>query len=365
MKGIMFRKCLSTILILVMAASMLAGCSGDSGSTTAAQTTEGSTAATTEGDGETKNSGADTEEFTVGFSVLAMTAEFLIAMVQGAEDTADELGMKFILSDCNLDSTVQADQVSNFISQGVDAIVVEPLDADAIASVVKEANEEGIPVFTIDTTSSGGEIISYVASDNYEMGKMAAEYILEQLKARYGEYKGNVVNLMGSLTSTSGTLRSQGFKDVIDQYEGVNIIAEQSGELDVETALNVTMDILQAHSEIDAIWCSGDNNALGATQAIEQAGRFASMDSDDHIMIVTADGCSEILDAIRAEKVDACISQNPITMGEMTMQMVYEYLRNGTLPESDIVYCDLYTITYENIDSDATADYGLWADELR
>lgn len=363
MKKSMVRSYLSKFAAAAMVAALMAGCGSGGGNTTAAVTTAaGSGAETT---AEQTGSAASEEKFTVGFSVLDMGAEFLVAMVQGAQDTAEELGMEFILADCKLDAVKQTDQVNNFVAQGVDAIVIEPWDADAIVAAIKEANEANIPVFTIDTSASGGEVMCYTASDNYKMGEMAAEYILEQLHERYGEYKGKVVNLMASLTSTSGTLRSQGFKDAVAKYPDVEIVAEQNTDLVVENALNVTMDILQANDQIDAIWCSGDNNALGAIQAIEQLGRFKEASSEDHIIVASADGCSEILKAIRNKSVDACISQNPITMGEMTIQMAYDYLKDGKTPESEIAYCELYTITSENIDSEATAQYGLWSEKIK
>ena len=310
-------------------------------------------------DGEDKD-----KEITIGFCIISTQAEFLVAMVQGAQAQADEMGVKLIVKDANVSAQTQQEQVEDLISQGVSAIIIEPWDSDAIVTSIKKANEAGIPVFTCDTTAAGGEFLSYIASDNIEMGRMAGEYIAEQLNERYGEYKGTVVNLLASLTSSNGKARSQGFREVMEQYPNIEII-EKNGDLIVETAMNAMTDILQANEKIDAVWCSGDNNAIAAIQAVEAAGLEAEIGSDDRIIIVSGDGGSEILQDLKNGTCDACVSQQPITMGKTSVKMAVEYVRDGIAPASDVVNVDLYTLTADNLDSDEVKAFGLWADEVK
>lgn len=362
------KKVISVLLSLAMLVTLFAGCGGGAASTSsdAAPASESASGeASTEPAAEPAADDGETEQLVVGLDILSMAAPFLVAMVQGAQDKAEELGIKLIVSDCNADTQRQVDQVQDFITQEVDAIIIEPWDADAIVPTINDANAAGIPVFTLDTSSNGGEVVCWVASDNIEMGRMGAQYIVDQLYERYGEHRGNVVDLMASLTSTSGTNRTKGFAEVIEQYPDIHIVAQQNADLKPEVALDVMMDVLQANEQIDAVWCSGDNNALGAMQAIEQSGRFLPQDDEGHIIVVSADGAAESIAAIREGKLDACVSQNPIGMAELCMEIVNAYLREGTAPESDFIPYPCFTITNDNIDSGELKEYGIWSELIR
>ena len=120
-------------------------------------------------------------ECVMGLSILSMSAEFLIAMVQGAQDKADELGVELLVRDCNVDNQTQVDQILDMINQEVDCIIVEPWDSEGITKAIDAATEANIPVFTVDTTGNSEDIKCWIASDNVEMGRMAGEYIAEQL----------------------------------------------------------------------------------------------------------------------------------------------------------------------------------------
>ncbi|WP_434311643.1 sugar ABC transporter substrate-binding protein [Hominifimenecus sp. rT4P-3] len=364
------RKALAIVLSMSMVFGLV-GCGSSNDTTTsaagattaaAAETTAASEAGSTMV--ETAANQVGTEDCVIGLSILSMAAEFLIAMVQGAQDKADELGVELIVRDCNVNNQTQVDQILDMINQGVSCIIVEPWDSEGISVAIDAATEAGIPVFTVDTSGNSKDIKCWVASDNMEMGRMAGEYIAEYLKEKNGSYSGKVVNLMASLTSTSGTNRSAGFHEVIDQYPDIQIV-EQNADLEVEKALNTMTDILQANDDIDAVWCSGDNNAIGVIQAIDAANRYYPQGEDDHILVVSADGGMEILDNIRKGKCDACISQQPITMGADAVQMAYDYVVNKVEPKSDVQYVGLFNITTENIDSKELAEFGLWAEQVR
>ena len=253
-----FKRILAAVLSLSMVLGLSACGSSESDTKTSAATQTGADLV------ETAAESVDTADgdCVIGLSILSMSAEFLIAMVQGAQDKADELGVELLVRDCNVNNQTQVDQILDMINQEVDCIIVEPWDSEGITKAIDAATEANIPVFTVDTSGNSDDIKCWIASDNVEMGRMAGEYIAEQLNEKYGSYSGKVVNLMASLTSTSGTNRSAGFHEVIDQYPDIEVV-EQNADLEVEKALNTMTDILQANDDIDAVWCSGDNNAIG------------------------------------------------------------------------------------------------------
>lgn len=335
----MKRAILSFLLLLSMLTVLLSGCSQSAAE-------------------------AEEYEYTIGVSINSLRSPYMIALNQGITEKGEELGLHVIVSDCSGDIQTQTNQVLDFIVQDVDAILIEPVDAEASAALVDYVTEAGIPVFCIDTTSESDAVVCWVGADSLEMGRLAAEYIVEALYEKYGAYEGKVVDLLASLTTTSGSLRTQGFHEVIDQYPDIEVVATQNGGLELDTAMDAMSDILQANPDIDAVWCSGDTNAQGVLQALKRAGRLYTMEEENHIILVSADGAPESLEAIEDGYLDACISQNPIGEGAAAMEIIYEYLTEGTEPESSFYSYPLFTITAANLNSEELMEYGIWAYEI-
>ena len=307
----------------------------------------------------------DEKSSVIGVSINSQRSPFMIALTQGIVKEAEARNITVNLAECNGDIQTQADQITNFIVQGVDAILMQPLDAYALIAVTDKAEAAGIPVFCIDTTVNTDSVLYYIGSDSYEMGVQAAEYIARQLYQKYGSYRGTVVDLMASLTSTSGTNRSRGFSERLAVYPDITIAARQNGGLQLDTAIDVMTDILHANSQIDAIWCSGDTNAQGVIRALMRSGRLKAAQEDGHIIVVSADGAAESLQAIRDGYVDACISQNPIREGSKAIDVIDGYLKNGMQPEMKFEAYPLFVITADNLDSPSLAAYGIWSQEIR
>ncbi|WP_434309932.1 sugar ABC transporter substrate-binding protein [Hominifimenecus sp. rT4P-3] len=308
---------------------------------------------------------AEPDALTIGVSINAMRSPFMIGLAQGIRDRADELGIRLIVSECNGDGLVQTNQMMDFLIQDVDVVLVEPLDTEAVVPVIEEIDAAGIPIFCIDTSANTDLVKCWIGSDSLEMGRLAARYIAEALKERYGEYRGKVVDLMASLTTTSGANRTRGFTEELEQYPDIEIVARQNGNLQLDKAQDVMIDILQANPNIDAVWCSGDTNAQGALQAMRRSDRLLAAGEEGHIILVSADGAPESLKAIRNGYLDACISQNPIGMGRVAIDMIVDYWENGRLPEKTFYPYPLFTVTADNIDSEEFQEYGVWAEEIR
>lgn len=350
---------IACLLLLVSGCSSVAENSGLS-----AETGEGSLSETVSGVSETQADTQTGRDIVIGVSLNSLRSPFMIALKQGIQEAADELEVELILSNCNGNLQTQSNQIRDFIVQEVDAILMEPLDADALIEVVEEAGEADIPVYCVDTTVNSDDATCTIGSDSVEMGRMAAEYIAECLYEKYGEYRGTVVNLLASVTTTSGLNRSIGFHEIMDQYPDIEIVAEQNGALELDTAMTVMTNILQANEQVDAIWCSGDTNAQGCLQAMKWLERLYSVGEEDHIILVSADGAAESLTAIREGSMDDCISQNPLAMGRMAVELIAESLRTGENPAESFYAYPLFTITSGNIDSEELKEYGIWSEEI-
>lgn len=306
-----------------------------------------------------KDSSSGDGEIKIGLSNSTQNIDFFVALKQGVEQGAEQQGFKLISANANNDSSKQIADIEDLIQQGVKAIVVNPQDAEAIVPAIEKANEAKIPVIALDRGATAGKLLSFLETDNVEMGRKTADYIAEQLKARYGEYKGNVVELQGLQGTTAARDRGKGFNEQMkSKYPNIEIIARQPADFNQEKALNVMTNILQAHGDIDAVFGHNDDNAVGAANAIEQSGRFKPIGDEKHIIIIGIDGNRQAIQAIENGRIDATISQVPIEMGEKGMEYVKQYL-DGEKVESH-TFTRNFLVTKENIGKEK-----LWAKELK
>lgn len=116
----------------------------------------------------------------IGVSLSTLNNPFFVSIREGIEEGAGD-DAETVISDAQNDSSTQSNQVEDLITQGVDLIIINPVDSTAIASSVEKANEANIPVICVDRGTDSGEIVSFIASNNVEGGKLAGEYILEKV----------------------------------------------------------------------------------------------------------------------------------------------------------------------------------------
>src|SRR5690606_13153760 len=125
--------------------------------------------------------GQDEGPFTIGLSISTLNNPFFVTLRDGAQAAADAAGVELVVLDSQDDPATEAANMEDLIAQGVDAILVNPTDSDAIVPSIEAANAAGIPVFTVDRGASGGEVVAHIASDNVAGGRLAAEYLCNAL----------------------------------------------------------------------------------------------------------------------------------------------------------------------------------------
>jgi ribose transport system substrate-binding protein len=309
------------------------------------------------------------DSYTVGYSVATLANPFFQGMTRGVQEGIKKYpDLHLINTSANGDANTQSNQVLDMINQHVAALILNPISADAIVPVVRQANKKGIPVFTLDRGAAcGGCQVNFLETDNLALGKEGADYIADRLKARYGSVKGNVVDLEGLLGTTAGDEREKGFSDEFTALEKANpdlkLVARQAADFDADKAFNIMTQLLAAHGDIDAVFNGNDDNAVGAIRAIKQANRFVPIGQPKHIVIIGIDGTEQALTAIRKGQMDATLSQNPLTMAAQSVAYVETYLHgNKTIPQHQ--YWPHLLLTKENIDSAAAKAYGLWGDDV-
>lgn len=272
----------------------------------------------------------------IGLVISTLDNPFFVTLRDGAQQKADELGYELIVLDSQNDSAKEYSNVQDVLQQGISLLLINPVDSDAVANAVKLANDADIPVITLDRGANGGEVVTHIASDNVAGGKMAGEYIVQQLGG-----EGKVVQLEGIPGASSARDRGTGFMEAIEGTE-IELVASQPADFDRTKGMTVMQNILQAQPEIDAIFAQNDEMALGAIQAIESAGRQG-------IMVVGFDAIDDALQAIKDGKMAATVAQQPDRIGSLGVEYADKVLKGEEVPT--YVPVDLKLITKDNVDT--------------
>lgn len=274
------------------------------------------------------------KDLKLGVSISTTNNPYFVAMKDGLDKFAGEKKVSLKVADAQDDAARQADDIQNFISQNVDAILINPVDSKAVVSSIKAANSANIPVILIDRGSEGGDVLTTVASDNVEAGKMAAEFVVKEL----GE-KAKAFELSGVPGASATVDRGKGFNKIAKTK--LDILSSQSANFDRVKALNTAQNMIQGHKDVQVIFAQNDEMALGAAQAVKSAGL-------KDILIVGIDGQPDAHDAIKNGDITATIAQQPAKMGEIAIQAAIDHYQGKKVKKTTV--SPIYLVTKETVD---------------
>jgi ribose transport system substrate-binding protein len=294
----------------------------------------------------------------IGFSMSTLNNVFFVGMRMGVVDAAKKMGVTLSETNANGDITKQASQMEDLIQQKVSAIICNPVDSDAIVASEKKAAAAGIPVIYCDRGSTGKDYACFIETDNIAMGELGSKSIVDFLTKKYGEPKGNVVEIQGLIGTSAARDRGQGFNTAIAKYPNIKVVARQAGDFNQEKSLNVMQNIIQANPNIDAVYGHNDDCTLGAQKAIEGAGLLKPVGQPNHIYIIGIDGTFDAITAIKEKKMDATISQAPIIMGAKAVQLAIDVVNKKAVEKH--IYNPFYVIDIKNAD-----DPGNWGTAVK
>lgn len=230
-------------------------------------------------------------------------------IMQGLIDHSEAKGWEVVTTNADFDAEAQANQMDDFISMGVNAIVTVPVDSQAICSSVTKAQEAGIPFYTIDRGTIGCKADMTIQSDNYMAGKQAAEALVAFLTEKYGEAKGVVLELQGDLGQNVAQLRGGGFNDFLADYPNIEVVSKPT-EWAADKFSSATLDVLGSRDDVDGIYMHSDS--VGTTvvlAALDQLGKKFPRGEEGHVFLCGVDGSPDALQAIRDEWSDQASSQ--------------------------------------------------------
>ncbi|MFW3332809.1 substrate-binding domain-containing protein [Aerococcus viridans] len=259
-------------------------------------------------------------EITVGLSVSTLSNPFFVSLEEGVNTLATENGTQVISVDAQDDSAKQSNDVDDLIQQGVDVLLINPVDSAAITPAVEAANSAGIPVIMVDRATDAGEYVTLVASDNVAGGEMAAQYIVDQV----GE-NASTLQLEGVPGASATNERGEGFMNVAET--SLNVLDRQTANFDRAEGLTVMENMLQGNSDVQAVFAQNDEMALGAIEAIQGAGL------SNQITVVSFDGTEGGIKAVEDGSLAATIAQKPDEMGRLALQAAYDFYAVREIPE--------------------------------
>jgi ribose transport system substrate-binding protein len=245
----------------------------------------------------------------------------------GALAAADEFDFEILWNapQLEVDSSRQIAIVENLINRNVAGLVLAPVDEDALVSVVERAADRGIPVSIFDSAINTDRIISFVATDNYSSGVMAAERMAEILG---GEGKVGVIGFMPGSASTMK--RESGFVDTVKQrFPGIEIVGVRFTMADRAKALAEAENLMTAHPDLAGLFADNESSTDGTVRAVKQRGMVGK------VKVVGYDASEELVQELEEGTLDSLVVQNPFKMGYESTRAIGLFLR-GEQPVGEV-----------------------------
>lgn len=302
-------------LFVGLAALALVGC-GDKGGDTA-----GGTTGTT----------SDGKKLVVGFSQIGAESDWRKANTESIQSEAKTRGIDLKFSDAQQKQENQIKAIKGYIAQGVDVIAFAPVVETGWEPVLREAKAAKIPVFVSDRRPAVPEdlYVTFIGADFVQEGKFAGEWVI---KATNG--KANVAELTGTTGSAPANDRAKGFRDALASSPDVKIIFSQTGDFTRAKGKEVMEALLKSPQgkDVNVLYAHNDDMALGAIQAIEEAGKVPGKD----ILIVSIDGVKAAFEAMVEGKLNCTVECNPL-LGPFLFDAIEKHRKGEPLDKRTVI----------------------------
>jgi inositol transport system substrate-binding protein len=271
----------------------------------------------------------------IGVSLLNLSSEFIVMFGGAMEARAKELGVKLMVNDAQRNAERQVQQVESFITQKVDAIILNPCEVEASSPAVDKALAAGIPIVNVNSETKSAPT-AFVGSRDAESAVIAMEFISKQLQGR-----GNIVMMQGFMGQAAQIQRDQGARDVLAKQPGLKLLAVQTAEWDRAKAMSLMENWIQAHgANIHAVFAQNDEMGMGALLALERANLKKS------VIVVSVDAIADALQAVKDGRLDATVFQDARGQGGTAVETALKIVRKQ--PFEKQVFIPFQLVTREN-----------------
>lgn len=290
--------------------------------------------------GGKKDAAKDDGHYLFGATYMTMNNPFFVNLNNGIKGIVEARGDKLVAFDPALDQAKQIAQIEDMIAQGVDAIFLNPVDWKGVRPALDAAKKAGIPIINVDAPVFDVDLVScVVASDNYNAGVLVAQDVQKRLKSAK-------IVLLEHPTAKSAIDRTQSFVDTMKGKSEYEVVARQSSNGQIEQAMPVMENIIQAQPVINVVMGLNDPTAMGALAALEAAGR-----SKD-VLIYGVDGAPDAKKMVAEGRLTATAAQSPIGIGREAASAAYALLAGQSVKKEILVPITL--IDKSNVDKYGT-----------
>jgi inositol transport system substrate-binding protein len=287
---------------------------------------------------------ASAAELKIGVRMSTFDDTFLTYLREDMDKQAKSYpkgdGVQLQFEDARADVVKQLSQVENFISQKVDAIIVNPVDTASTKNIINAATKAGIPLVFVNRRPDQKDLpkdVVAVTSDDIEAGRLQMQYIAEKLGG-----KGKIVILLGDLANNSTTNRTKGVKEVLAKYPDIKIEQEQTGIWLRDKGMTLVNDWLTQGREFNAVLANNDEMAIGASMALKSAGT-----KPGSVLIAGVDGTPDGLNAITKGDMAASAFQDAKGQAVGSVEAARKMAKKEPVEQNVIIPFQL--ITPENV----------------
>jgi simple sugar transport system substrate-binding protein len=270
------------------------------------------------------------KKITLGFAQIGAESEWRTANTKSIKEAAEQSGINLKFSDAQQKQENQIKAIRSFIAQKVDVIAFSPVVETGWEPVLKEAKAAKIPVILTDRAVNSKDDtlwVTFMGSDFVEEGRRAGNWLVEKTKDNPGPI--NIVELQGTVGSAPAIDRKKGFEEIIKDKAKFKIIRSQTGDFTRAKGKEVMEAFLKAEGKkINVLFAHNDDMAIGAIQAIEEAGMKPGKD----ILIVSIDAVKGAFQAMMAGKLNVSVECSPL-LGPQLMSAVKDLVAGKTLPK--------------------------------
>ena len=297
--------------------------------------------------------------YRIGVILKTLNNDYFIDLKNGFQDAADKYGVKveFFAAPGEGDLLIQKQLMEDMLAKQFDLIAINPMSTSNLLDPAERATEMGIPLINVndayispeDKAKHNIEIVSYISTDWADQMRHQVDYCAERLGAEGGE----IAHIMGFPGSTAATDRLEGYKDQLTKHPELKDVAVLPADWDRQKAMDVASDMIQAHPNLKCISASNDNMALGAIQAIKNAGKTGQ------IIVMGCDGIPDAITAIRNGELDATVAFMQYENGYNSIEAAILHLegKDDLIPEK--IFASQEVWTKDNIE-DKVANYGVY-----
>jgi ABC-type sugar transport system substrate-binding protein len=274
---------------------------------------------------------AQPKKIVLGFSQIGAESEWRTANTESIKQAAKDAGIELKFSDAQQKQENQIKAIRSFIAQRVDVIAFSPVVESGWETVLKEAKSAGIPVILSDRAvdvKDDSLWVSFMGSDFVEEGRRAANWLVEYLDKKGVKGDVNIVELQGTVGSAPAIDRKKGFEEVLKSHPNLKVTRSQTGDFTRAKGKEVMEAFLKADKKINVLYAHNDDMAIGAIQAIEEAGLKPGKD----ITIVSIDAVKGAFEAMMAGKLNCSVECSPL-LGPQLMEAAKDLMAGKKLPK--------------------------------